>query len=364
MDHGAPSSPRGPSRAVTKPRPSEPVDPRTEQLPVGEPLAAGAGSASSDDLPAGGSPGQRLKRRLAASGLLRAVRDSVIDAPDAPDDADADGPERREPRIGTGSPAGPILLPPIRTSEGDGERNGDGGNGNGRAGDHADARDGDVPRPTAAPLVGPQAPTESPSPGLPGVPGELVAQKVVVPPSAAPLDVPLDAPPDAAVATPPPSTGRPSITFQRRRTRPRVRRVTRVVRHIDTWSVFKVALVFSVFLYAVALTAGVLLWHVAMATGTVDNVERFFEGFGWRTFQFKGGEIYHNAWIAGMFAAIGLTGLAVLIATMFNLITDLVGGIRVSVLEEEVLARRDRTAKVVVESDPDAAMPYDQARSG
>jgi hypothetical protein len=86
----------------------------------------------------------------------------------------------------------------------------------------------------------------------------------------------------------------------------------------------------------------VLLWQVAQNTGTVDNVERFFESFGWERFEFKGGELYHNAWIAGLFVVVGLTGLAVLMATLFNLITDLVGGIRVTVLEEEVVAREDR----------------------
>jgi len=124
--------------------------------------------------------------------------------------------------------------------------------------------------------------------------------------------------------------------------RPRVRRVTRVIRHVDTWSVFKVALVFSLFLYAVCLTAGVLLWQVAQNTGTVDNIERFFETFGWETFDLKGGELYHNAWVGGLFLAVGLTGLLVLAATVFNLITDLVGGIRVSVLEEEVVERDAR----------------------
>ncbi|MFT3852019.1 MAG: DUF3566 domain-containing protein [Ilumatobacteraceae bacterium] len=207
--------------------------------------------------------------------------------------------------------------------------------------------------PVVVPVV---APTADPS-------GGLVARKLTAPPGAASLDVPLE--PEPTITVPlGRRTGRPSVTFQRRRTRPRVRRVTRVVRHVDTWSVFKVALVFSAFLYAVTLTAGVLLWHVAIATGTIDNVERFFEGFGWESFQFKGGEIFHNAWIAGLFIAVGLTGLAVLLATLFNLITDLVGGVRVSVLEEEVLARRDRTARMVVEDDPDAALPYDQARSG
>jgi hypothetical protein len=128
----------------------------------------------------------------------------------------------------------------------------------------------------------------------------------------------------------------------RRAPKPRVRRVTRVVRHVDTWSVFKVAMVFSVFFYAVTMVAGVLLWQVAYATGTIDNVEKFFEGFGWETFKFNGGQIYHNAWIAGLFVAVGLTGLVVLMATLFNLITDLVGGVRFSVLEEEVRSRVER----------------------
>jgi hypothetical protein len=138
----------------------------------------------------------------------------------------------------------------------------------------------------------------------------------------------------------------------RRSPKPRVRRVTRVVRHVDTWSVFKVALVFNVFFYAVAMVAGVLLWQVAYATGTIDNVEKFFEGFGWESFDFNGGQIFHNAWIAGLFVAVGLTGLAVLLATLFNLITDLVGGIRLSVLEEEVRTRAARGTELVYDVVP------------
>ena len=121
--------------------------------------------------------------------------------------------------------------------------------------------------------------------------------------------------------------------------RPRVRRVTRVVRHVDPWSVFKIAIIFNLVLYGVLLTAGVLLWNVAYATGTVDNLERFFESFGWSDFEFDGGAIYHASWIAGLFGVVGLTGAIVLAATLFNLITDLVGGVRMTVLEEEVQER-------------------------
>lgn len=121
--------------------------------------------------------------------------------------------------------------------------------------------------------------------------------------------------------------------------RPRVRRVTRVIRHIDTWTVFKVALIFHLVLYVSFLVSAVLLWNVAHGTGTVDNVERFMETFGWETFRFDGGQMFDAAWRIGLFLVVGLTGLAVLAATTFNLITDIVGGVRVTVLEEEVLAR-------------------------
>lgn len=121
--------------------------------------------------------------------------------------------------------------------------------------------------------------------------------------------------------------------------KPRVRRVTRVIRDVDPWSVFKVLLVFHFAVYLVALISGVLLWNVAHATGTIDNVERFMESFGWETFTFNGGQLFHNLWVIGLLLVFLLTGLAVVGATVFNLIADLVGGVRVTVLEEEVVLR-------------------------
>jgi hypothetical protein len=144
--------------------------------------------------------------------------------------------------------------------------------------------------------------------------------------------------------------------------KPRVRRVTRVVRHVDPWSVFKIALVANILLYITLLVAGVLLWNVAYATGTVDNVERFFESFGWSSFEFDGGEIYHNAWVGGLFVVIALTGFAVLMAALFNLITDLVGGVRFTVLEEEVVEARPSPMRrfVVRRAEPEVpAITYD-----
>ncbi|MFM8484563.1 MAG: DUF3566 domain-containing protein, partial [Actinomycetota bacterium] len=89
----------------------------------------------------------------------------------------------------------------------------------------------------------------------------------------------------------PESSASRTIRFER----PAVRRTTRTLRYIDPWSVFRVALVAHLVLYVVLLLAGVLLWNVANATGTVDNVERFMESFGWESFEFKGGELFHQA---------------------------------------------------------------------
>ena len=129
---------------------------------------------------------------------------------------------------------------------------------------------------------------------------------------------------------------RRSVSFER----PAVRRTTRILRHIDPWSVFRVTLVFHFVLYLTLLLTGVLLWNVANATGTVDNVERFMESFGWDTFEFKGGELFHQAWVLGLFAVVGMTGLAILAVTTFNLITDLMGGIRVTILEGKPEAKK------------------------
>ncbi len=113
-----------------------------------------------------------------------------------------------------------------------------------------------------------------------------------------------------------------------------------MVRHIDAWSVFKVALVFHVVLFGVLLVAGVLLWSVGVTTGTVDNVESFLrELFDLDTFAFDGPALFRSSWMLGALLVVVGTSAWVIAAVIFNLIADLVGGIRVAVLEEEVVRR-------------------------
>jgi hypothetical protein len=181
----------------------------------------------------------------------------------------------------------------------------------------------------------------------------VTAPRTVEPPSR---------PPEQPVATLRPTTVAPVPRLAGRR--PRVRRVTRVVRHDDPWSVFKVAAAFSIVAYVIALVAGVLLWNVAYATGTIDNIERGMESTGWEVFELDGGEIFHNAWIGGLFGAVVLTGLAVLAVTLFNLITDLVGGIRLTVLEEEVVEKTASPMRRFATAAPGAPPPASKGAPG
>jgi hypothetical protein len=121
------------------------------------------------------------------------------------------------------------------------------------------------------------------------------------------------------------------------RGRPRVRKVTRVVRRVDAWSVFKVALVFWATVYVVLLVAGALMWSVIVSTGTLSNVESFIaKTFAQDSFTIDGGGIFRASWILGILMVIAGTAGTVTMAVFFNLISDLTGGIRVTVLEEEV----------------------------
>jgi len=116
----------------------------------------------------------------------------------------------------------------------------------------------------------------------------------------------------------------------------RARKVKRVVRHFDPWSVLKVSLLFYFCLFVVLMVAGVVLWNVAAAAGTISDIEGFFKDAGaFQTFSFDGFTIFRASLLVGLILVIAGTGFNVLLAVLFNLISDLVGGVRITVIEEE-----------------------------
>jgi hypothetical protein len=94
-------------------------------------------------------------------------------------------------------------------------------------------------------------------------------------------------------------------------------------------------LLFFLSLVIVVLTGAVILWSVAQGSGAVGKVEKFMDGLGFTNFKFRGGEIFKFCVFGGLVGVIAGTVFATVMAFLYNLISDLVGGIEVQVIEEE-----------------------------
>ncbi|NCG37610.1 MAG: hypothetical protein GWP48_08835 [Actinobacteria bacterium] len=146
--------------------------------------------------------------------------------------------------------------------------------------------------------------------------------------------------------SPAPLGGRPPRpTFFDKRTagRLRARKVRRLVRHVEPWSVLKISLIFYFCLWVILLIAGVMLWNLAVSSGTVDNIETFVtELFALESFTFNADQIFRASSIGGLVLVVAGAGFTVLMAVLFNLISDVTGGMRFTVVEEETARPRPK----------------------
>ena len=134
------------------------------------------------------------------------------------------------------------------------------------------------------------------------------------------------------------TTRKVSVFEKRRRVKLQARRVRRIVRHIEVWSVLKIYILFFACLLAVFLIAGFIIWGVAESSGTVGKLESLItELFALDTFNFDGRQIFKGYALAGLILAIAGSTLNVLMVLLFNLISDLTGGLRVTMIEEETV---------------------------
>lgn len=113
----------------------------------------------------------------------------------------------------------------------------------------------------------------------------------------------------------------------------------RVVRRIDTWSVLKVSALFFLTFTLVVVLAGMILWTAGSVLGAVGSVESFMQAIGFEDFKFVGTQLLRGFLAAGLVIVVLGTGFSVLMAVVYNLISDLVGGIQLTVLEEDTRAR-------------------------
>ena len=148
----------------------------------------------------------------------------------------------------------------------------------------------------------------------------------------------------------------------------RARRVRRLVRHVEPWSVLKVSLILYFCAWAIMLFVGVTLWNLAVNSGLVADIENFVvELFALESFKINADQIFKVAAVGGLVLVLAGSGLTVLGAVLFNLISDVTGGVRLTVVEEETARprpRRGRRRVWVAASPPPAEAPSGPAAGG
>ena len=134
----------------------------------------------------------------------------------------------------------------------------------------------------------------------------------------------------------------------------RVRRVRRLVRHVEPWSVLKVCLVLYLCVWGLLVIATRMLWSAADEAGTIAKIESFVEElFALESFEFDSAQIFRIFVLGGLVVVVGGIGITVVLAVLFNLISDLTGGVRFTMIEEETAVRQRRLRRGDVLVNPE-----------
>jgi hypothetical protein len=116
--------------------------------------------------------------------------------------------------------------------------------------------------------------------------------------------------------------------------------------------VLKFSVLLFTTIYLVILVAGLVLWAAATATGVRHNVEKFIgDLIASDNFHLLGGTVIRASVLGGALLVVLGTGANVLLAVLYNLISDVVGGVIV-VFEERPTRGRPGRARPPVTLEP------------
>jgi len=113
------------------------------------------------------------------------------------------------------------------------------------------------------------------------------------------------------------------------------RRVKRTIRRVDPWSVLRLSAIFYVALMAIGMIAATVLFYAARSFGIIENIENFIRGVGWPQFRLSAFGVLRVVFVLGAVQVILWTGFNLVLAVLYNLVADVVGGIEITMSERD-----------------------------
>ncbi len=133
-----------------------------------------------------------------------------------------------------------------------------------------------------------------------------------------------------------------------------VHRVRRIIRRVDPWTVLKVSFIVYLVAAFAFMLASVMFWEVVERSGIPQRITEFLVQI---TLLDEGEAPFSNteqfirlSAVLAMTWAVLSCGLTTMAAVMYNLVADVVGGVEVVLLEENVVP-------VMVAAPPEPAQP-------
>jgi hypothetical protein len=162
-----------------------------------------------------------------------------------------------------------------------------------------------------------------------------------------PVAEPVPAPPDGNGTSPrTPFKARLPQRKERRVKSPKLkpsyqRSYRQTVQRVDLWSVLKISICFYLTALIVLLCSGIVLWWIASAVGIISNIENFAGDLvNSNDFQFLSWSVLRASALVGLVVVSLMVVCTVLAAASYNLFASVLGGIEITVVEEESVTRK------------------------
>jgi Transmembrane domain of unknown function (DUF3566) len=115
-------------------------------------------------------------------------------------------------------------------------------------------------------------------------------------------------------------------------------RVRQRIRRLELWPVFKLALAFHAVCGAISLGVVTLLWRLGDRAGFTDRMTNFLVDIGFAdSVKISGAALFRGATTIAVALALHNTVVTVLLAVLYNLLSGLLGGLIISVVEDDVV---------------------------